>query len=135
MRADRLRFLIVEDEVLIALDLEDIFVSRGAVVTLAHSLAEGMLKADAAFDVALLDVRLRDEEVFPIAAKLQSKRVPIVFHSAHITKADVEDRFKEAQVISKPAREDELVEIVLHAAKQSQDLAPLQQQIEPRAAQ
>ena len=111
-----MRMLVVEDEMLIALDLEEIFTCRGADVTLAHSLADGMEKADGVYDVAVLDVRLRNEEVFPIAAKLHARNIPIVFHSAHITEADLEDQFEGTKLVSKPAKEDVLVETVLRAA-------------------
>ncbi|MEQ9633830.1 MAG: response regulator, partial [Roseovarius sp.] len=53
-------------------------------------------------DVALLDVRLKDGEVFPLADKLVDLGVPIVFHSGHIFEEDVRTRYPGAETCQKP---------------------------------
>ena len=116
MSTSSLKMLIVEDEAIIALDLESLFASLGAQVTLAFTLEEGLVKALDRFDVALLDVRLRNQEVFPVAKELQAKGVPIVFHSAHIDRADIANDYPDAQVLNKPSRDGDLIEAVTRAA-------------------
>jgi len=75
------RVLIVEDEVLIAMVLEDMLDMLGyTVVSSPASYAD----ADAAimaggFDVAILDANLGRDPVFPLAAKLLAAGTPIVF--------------------------------------------------------
>ena len=61
------------------------------------------------FDVAVLDVRLRGEEVFPIADLLAEMGVPIVFHSGHAQSEELSEAYPGAAVLSKPAPIDRLV--------------------------
>lgn len=75
------RVMIVEDDALIAMVLEDMLDVLGyTVVSSASTYAE----ADAAiaaggFDVAILDVNLGREPVFPLAARLQAAGTSIIF--------------------------------------------------------
>ena len=66
------RILVVEDEVLLALTLEDYLVAAGWTVVGPYSdLRTGMSAANReTFDVALLDVNLNGEMVFPLAEAL-----------------------------------------------------------------
>lgn len=51
---------------------------------------------------AILDVRLRDGEVFPAADRLAQAGVPIIFHSGHADRQGLEDRYPGALVCAKP---------------------------------
>ena len=108
-----IRLLLVEDEFFILMDLRNVFEEAGARVTTATTVAEG-LSATAAdgFDAAVLDVRLPDGEVFPVATALTERRVPLVFHSGHIRAEDVSLQFPAALTLSKPAREEALINAV-----------------------
>ncbi len=73
--------LIAEDEVLIAMVLEDMLDMLGHVVV---STPSSFAEAEAAvlaggFDTAILDVNLGSEPIFPIAEQLRSAGVPIIF--------------------------------------------------------
>lgn len=75
------RVLIVEDEALIAMVLEDMLDTLGHLVV---SSPATYAEADAAisaggFDVAILDVNLGREPVFPLAERLQAAGTPIIF--------------------------------------------------------
>jgi CheY-like chemotaxis protein len=77
--------LVVEDEFLIALDLEQLLRRHGwrvlgpaATVDQALRLLRGETP-----DVALLDVNLRGELVTPVAAELRARGVPFVLASAY----------------------------------------------------
>ncbi len=75
------RVLIVEDEVLIAMVLEDMLDMLGHTVT---STPASYAEADAAiaaggFDLAILDVNLGRDPVFPLAEKLQAAGTAIIF--------------------------------------------------------
>src|SRR5512146_1153694 len=77
------RVLIVEDEALIAWDLQLSVEQQGGVaVGPAGSLAEArdLLGRDR-IDAALLDIRVRDGEIFPLADQLSAGGVPFAFLS------------------------------------------------------
>lgn len=75
------RVLVVEDQPLIAMDLEDLLTSRGHVVLgPAASVAEAFeCLSRATPEAALLDIDLGGETSFAIAAELARRGVPFVF--------------------------------------------------------
>lgn len=107
--------LLVEDEFLILLDLQMVLEEQGAEVVTAGSVAEGIRATDTKedLDAAVLDVRLPDGEVFPVAEKLTERDVPIVFHSGHARIEDLTERFPKAKALSKPAPERVLVDVLM----------------------
>ena len=80
-----MRVLVVEDEFLLALDLE-LVLERGGwrVLGPAATVAEALRLLEAKTpDVALLDVNLKDEMVTPVAEALRARGVPFVLASAY----------------------------------------------------
>jgi DNA-binding response OmpR family regulator len=77
--------LIVEDEVFIALELQDVLLSEGYLVLGPAPSVEQALALLAATtpDAAILDVSLRGELVSPVAEALRQKQVPFVVTSAY----------------------------------------------------
>ena len=75
--------LIVEDEPLIAMMLEDFLESLGHSVTgSCDSVKEAMAAVErGGFDVAILDVNLKGENVWPVATALRSSGGPFVIAS------------------------------------------------------
>ena len=95
--------LIVEDEPLIAMMLEDFLESLG------HSVAGSCDSVECAldhvekggFDLAILDVNLKGENVWPVAAKLRERNLPFVIATGgHVDPPPAE--FNDAPVIEKP---------------------------------
>jgi DNA-binding NarL/FixJ family response regulator len=79
------RLLIVEDEYLLAREMADYFEDIGAEIvgpvgTVEQALA---LIASSPIQIAVLDVNLRDERVYPVANDLTSKKIPFVFASGY----------------------------------------------------
>ncbi len=76
-----LKVLVVEDELLIAMTLEDLLKDSGCtVVGPASSLKQGMqLFEKEAVDGAILDVNLRGQMVFPLADALAERSIPFVY--------------------------------------------------------
>jgi hypothetical protein len=77
------RLLIVE--YLLAREMADYFENIGAEIigpvgTVEHALA---LIASSRVQIAVLDVNLRDERVYPVADDLMSKKIPFVFASGY----------------------------------------------------
>ncbi len=95
--------LIVEDQALIALEIEDAVRRKGAdVVGSAARLSEALtLIETASWDAALLDIKLADgEAVYPVAERLHVKGVPFAFLTAW--DGDIDARYCDVPVLSKP---------------------------------
>jgi CheY-like chemotaxis protein len=75
------RILLVEDELLVALAMQALLENLGyADVSIAGELSQAfLLLAHAAPDLAILDVNIGREKVFPFAAELRSRSVPFFF--------------------------------------------------------
>ncbi len=105
------RVLVAEDEALIALnvadDLEDIgceIVGPAARVKDAVSLAE-----KAQIDVAVLDINLAGEPIWPVAEILQKRNIPFMFLTGYISLASLPPSFSTVLKLDKPLSRDVLV--------------------------
>ena len=110
------RVLLVEDEVIVALELSLELEDQGAeVVGPAHSLPDAAAVVEAGLagaggiDAAILDVDLQGEEVYPVAERLMRAGVPFLFHTGHGDRAELRERFDGAPVCTKPTLSEELV--------------------------
>ena len=95
--------LIVEDEPLIAMMLEDFLDSLGHKVRGTCDSVEGALEEveRGGFDLAIFDVNLKGENVWPVATRLREKNVPFVIATGgHVDPPPPE--FNDAPVIEKP---------------------------------
>lgn len=97
-----LKILIVEDEMLLAMMLEDAVSHAGHKVRKAARLSNAMDLAGAEhFDAAVLDVNLAGEPVFPLAADLRARGVPFLFASGY-GDAGVPAEYRDCAVLQKP---------------------------------
>lgn len=80
-RFEGLRVLVVEDEYLVALLLEEDLRSAGCTIVGPHISLEAAVAAarDEAIGLAVLDVNLNGEMVYPLAEQLVARGVPLVF--------------------------------------------------------
>lgn len=101
--ASALRVLVVEDEMTIALLLEDMLVELGhEVVDLAMRLPQALdLAASREIDLAILDVNLDGRMSFPVADVLLARGVPFVFATGYGA-LGVDPRYRGAVVVAKP---------------------------------
>jgi CheY-like chemotaxis protein len=105
--------LIVEDDSIIAMTAEDMLEEVGCkIAAIAGTLAEALARAaDTAFDVALLDLNLKDESSIPVAALLRDQGKPFVFATGY-DGIPADSGFGDAPFISKPYRMDQLAAII-----------------------
>lgn len=105
------RVLVVEDEVMVAMLVEDMLIEMGFdVVGPAYRLSDGLQLAEReAIDLAVLDVNLNGARSFPIAVILADRGIPFVFATGYGAVA-VEDDFPGVPVVSKPFTLDRLDE-------------------------
>lgn len=110
------RVLIAEDEALIALDLEMVIADTGAEVVGPFARLDDVLEAieaeGARISVALLDIMLGREEVYPAAERLRALGVPFAFHSGHAVTTETEADFPGVPLCRKPATDKEVVRVL-----------------------
>jgi CheY-like chemotaxis protein len=95
------RVLIVEDEVIVALFLEDLLGEFGyEVAGVASHLDEAMAHAPD-YDLALLDVHLNGRSVFDFADALAARGTPFVFATGYGERG-IPDRHRSRPVLQKP---------------------------------
>jgi FixJ family two-component response regulator len=96
--------MLVEDELLVAFDVQDIIEAAGFAVDGPYvSVAEALEAVDRQLPAcAVLDVQLQDGEVYPAADLLQQAGIPLVFHSGHADAHILRTRYPSAAVCGKP---------------------------------
>ena len=101
------RVLIVEDEIIVALFMEDILAEFGyEVAGVASRLDDAMAHAPN-YDLAVLDVHLNGRNVFDFADALAVRGVPFVFATGYGERG-VPERHRGRPVLQKPFRPDDL---------------------------
>ncbi|MBU3079197.1 response regulator [Sphingomonas quercus] len=99
-----LRVLVVEDEPMVAMTLEDALAEFGCkLVAVAETVAEALAAVEQApaIDVAVLDVNLGGEKVFPVADALGARGVPFAFSTGY-GPADLTQRYPGSGLLNKP---------------------------------
>ena len=105
--------LIVEDEPLIAMMLEDFLESMGHRISgTCDTVGQALEEAErGGFDLAILDVNLKGESVWPVATALRQKGTPFVLASGgHVEPPPPE--FKNAPMIEKPFTIDRVTPVI-----------------------
>src|SRR5205085_6451460 len=102
--------LIVEDEPVIALEMEGVLTEAGfAIAGVAGSVERALGMVDSCnFDCAVLDSNLRGQSIDPVASVLRERGTPIVFVSGYERNA-LPDKFFDAPLVAKPFNPSELV--------------------------
>ena len=108
---DGLCVLVVEDEAIISFLLEDMLLDLGAAdvrhagnLVAALSYLEGHTP-----DLAVLDVNLGGERVYPVAEKLAAKGVHFIFTTGY-GKSGLDPRWTERPVVQKPFNVEAMTE-------------------------
>lgn len=109
--------LIVEDNMIIAMDAEQLMLDHGMEsVAMAGNISDArkLIERDA-FDIALLDVNLGSETSFALVPPLNEKSVPFVFATGYGEKVELPEDASHASAIRKPFTAEELVHAILKA--------------------
>ncbi|HEX8444805.1 MAG TPA: response regulator [Allosphingosinicella sp.] len=112
-----LRVLIVEDEMLVAMNIEDMLLDLGhEVAGLAGRLAPALsLASEAELDLAMLDVNLAGEQSFPVADILIGRGIPFLFATGYGIKG-IPEAYRDRPVLQKPFRAQDLGEALARIA-------------------
>lgn len=120
------QILVVEDEYLLADDLQGSLSQAGAkVVGPAPGVEEAtmLMGATAHIDAAILDINLKGEMVFPVADLLRERGVPFVFATGYDAWA-VPARFAEVPRVEKPLKGRNIVAALTPLLPQRADAGP-----------
>ena len=97
-----LRILVVEDQMMLAMMLADFLKAYDCTPIMAGRVEKALqLVATTAFDVALLDVNVAGEAVYPVAQELDRRRIPFVFVTGY-TDQDLDADYRNRPALTKP---------------------------------
>lgn len=107
------RGLVVEDEIMVAMYVEDLLTELGyEVVGLATSLDQALpLAREGAFDFAVLDINLAGQVSFPVADVLRERGIPFLFASGYSSKG-LNEEYRSAVRIQKPFLSQDLEQAI-----------------------
>ena len=106
------RYLIVEDEYLVASDLLDTLEGAGATVygpvsDVRHAM-EVLAEPSFVLDAAILDINLRGDMVYPVATLLMKRGMPFLFATGY-QRSLIPAEFSNAPCLSKPVSDAVLI--------------------------
>lgn len=111
--ADRLKILLVEDEILVALVLEDSIEGLGhEIVATAGTVQHALdIVKQKRLDLAILDVNVAGQHVFPVADLLAERGIPFCFATGY-GKRGLKAPYQDCPVLMKPFTERQLAEMI-----------------------
>lgn len=122
------RFLVIEDEPLVALDISSGLEDAGAAVLASTgSVSEALdIIETKDVDAALLDGNLHGQPVDAIAAALTRRKVPFIFVTGY-AREGLPEAFRHVPVLSKPFSQQQLMEAAARLLKRSGDVIQLKE--------
>lgn len=98
-----LRVLVVEDDAVISMLIEDMLDELGHVIdaSVARLATAFELLDSLHFDVAILDINIHGEPVFPLAQRLSTLGKPMIFSTGY-GQAGLPAEFEKCPVLAKP---------------------------------
>jgi CheY-like chemotaxis protein len=108
------RVLIAEDEYLLASKMVEEFAKLGVETIGPASTVKralDLIEHCGPLDAAMLDIKLRNEMIFPVADALRARGVPFVFTSGYNQKI-IPDRYKDVVRYEKPFDVAEIARVV-----------------------
>ncbi len=111
--------LVVEDDLLISMELTSVLTAAGAdVIGPSHTVADALSLVDREdISVAILDVRLGDDTVAPVARGLSRRKIPFVFYTGQGNDDPLWQEWPASKVIPKPSLPRSLVAAVADVVK------------------
>lgn len=106
-----IRVLVVEDEGAVAMLIEEMLEESGCevVASVARLGTACAVASTAEIDLAMLDVNLAGELVFPVAEILRDRNIPFVFSTGYGA-SGIPSEFSQCHVLHKPFSDSDLQE-------------------------
>ncbi len=113
-----LRVLLVEDEMMVSLLIEDILAEQRCVIVGPYDrLTEALVAARTrVIDLAVLDVNIAGDKVYPIADVLAAREIPFLLLSGYGESA-IPSEHPDWRVCGKPFREDVLIGMLVERVR------------------
>jgi DNA-binding NtrC family response regulator len=110
----RRKILLLEDEVLIAMDMEDRLLDSGYDVIGPFASVSDALDAieQAPIDGAVVDLNLGGEMSFPVIEALKARGLPVIVCSAYADLPEFKTRLPDVPLISKPCDTGKLISLL-----------------------
>src|SRR5215211_7869966 len=107
------RVFVVEDEIMIRMLLEDMLADLGyGVAASAGGLNEAIaLARESDFDLAILDVNLNGDSVYPVADVLMERGVPFAFSTGYGERG-LPEAYRDRPTLQKPFQLENLEDIL-----------------------
>ena len=114
---DGFSLLVVDDQILTAMELEEALFERGAsAIDLAGTEVKALeLLERAVPDAAILDVDLGDETSIALAGELSRRSIPFVFAATDADRALIPAKFHDIAIASKPYSPDQVADLLKEA--------------------
>ncbi|MBB1250756.1 MULTISPECIES: response regulator [unclassified Rhizobium] len=98
------RVMVLEDDVLIAMDMEDFLLGQGCQVVGPISNVESALEKveTGGLDGAVVDLNLRGELSVPVIEALKSRGIPVIVCSGYAELSGVRDMLADVPMVTKP---------------------------------
>jgi len=122
---DGMRILVLEDELLIAMDVEQLCRDHGAHdIIIVRSLGELQTAPEALPDAAIVDVMLGGESTLDFAKDLHARGIPFVFASGYTQSDEIFRDFPGVALVGKPYSGDDLMSAVAEACRRVRPSIP-----------
>ena len=114
--------LVIEDEPLIALDLEQALSSAGAAVAIANTLSAALQAAEApALTAAIVDLSLHGCSVREVVERLTARDIAFIFYSGH-GETPTAAAWASVPFLVKPIPAADVVEMLAHVIAERRGL-------------
>lgn len=114
-----LKILVLEDNLVIAMDVELLLQDRGAIVeTVATANAALAKLADFSPDVAVLDINLDQGTSLPVAEVLIARNIPFIFATGYSDPSMLPEGFANILILQKPFETAALEQALVQAMSQ-----------------
>jgi DNA-binding response OmpR family regulator len=112
--------LVVEDDFVIAMELESILVDAGAEVAgPCRSVKDALaLAGDHGLAAAILDVRIGRETIAPVAKELVRRAIPFVFYTGQADTDLIRTEWPGCKIVHKPAHPRSIVSAIASLLQQ-----------------
>lgn len=109
-----LRILLVEDDLLIAMEMEDFLREQGCEIVGPFARLADAMEAGATetLDGAVVDLNLRGELSFPLIELLQRRQIPVILCSGYVDLPEIKEQLKGTATLSKPCNHDKLLTLM-----------------------
>ena len=113
------RVLIVEDEAVLVFEYSQILLAAGACIAGRAMTVKGAIPLAKweDFDCALMDVKLSDGDIYPVACIVRDRGKSIVFVTGTPSLPELRKEWPDAEILEKPMNVEELISAVAKACK------------------